>query len=187
MQLIRTVAPAAALSTAEVRAHLRVSATDEDVLIDAMAAAVAAYLDGPAGILGRAILTQTWTVQLTSWADALVLPVEPVQSVSVAYVNTLGATVALSSALYVLIRPFGAAPFLRPVVGTAWPALGAADWPVTVTVNAGESVLPADLRVAMLMMVGQMFENREGGGEKAMADLPPAAAALLARHRRGVL
>lgn len=48
------------VSLSELKVHLRVDGDDEDALISGLAQAAVAWLDGWNGVLGRAILTQTW-------------------------------------------------------------------------------------------------------------------------------
>lgn len=51
----------------DVKAHLRVLSTDEDTLIQALMDTAFDMLDGRDGILGRALITQTWDYYLDSF------------------------------------------------------------------------------------------------------------------------
>jgi uncharacterized phiE125 gp8 family phage protein len=58
---IRTVAPASTpVSLSEAKAHLRVTSSAEDAVIQMYLDAAVSYLDGWAGVLGRCMVTQTW-------------------------------------------------------------------------------------------------------------------------------
>jgi uncharacterized phiE125 gp8 family phage protein len=188
MILTRTVAPASRpITLDEAKAQVRVTGADEDTLLTALIGAATDHLDGPTGILGRAILQQTWTVDLTGWSDPIFLPIEPVQSVTVTYTSTAGTTLTLSESEYDLLRCAGEAPSLRPKFGGAWPELGAARLPVRVTVVAGEATAPEDIKAAIKMLVAHWYEHREAVATGTMQDLPLAVGALLARHRRGLV
>lgn len=188
MILTRTVSPAVRpITLAEAKEHVRVIGLDEDTLLTALIGAATDHLDGPTGILGRAILQQTWTVDLTGWSDPLYLPIEPVQSVTVTYTSTAGTIVTLADTEYDLLRVAGGAPSLQPKYGGAWPELGTARLPVRVTVVAGEALAPEDIKAAIKMLVAHWYEHREAVSTGTMQDLPLAVGALLARHRRGLV
>ena len=71
------------VSIQDLKAHLRVTNSDEDLLIAALGDAARAYLDGWTGVLGRCIMPQTW--QVKAKAGTIVLPFPDVTSVSAAY------------------------------------------------------------------------------------------------------
>lgn len=192
MILTRTVAPSQApISLDEAAAHLRVSSGEEDHLIEGLIAAAVAYLDGPDGVLGRCLMAQEWQLRLSSWADPIRLPVEPVRSVAVSYVDAAGVVQVLDGAGYSLRQPMGCGPQLRPAHGAAWPDLGDSDLPVTVTMQAGYSeaaAVPAPLKVAMLMLIAHWFQNREAVVVGTItSELPMAVAALIAPFRARVI
>ena len=69
---IRTVAPSETpVTLADAKAHLRVDHGDEDTLIGALVSAATEYLDGWDGILGRCLVTQTWTLERDESCDFL--------------------------------------------------------------------------------------------------------------------
>jgi uncharacterized phiE125 gp8 family phage protein len=73
----------------DLRAHLRVDGTEEDALILSLEAAAVAYLDGWGGVLGRAIKTQTWRMEVDHWGQFL-LPLPDVSAVAVTYLDADG-------------------------------------------------------------------------------------------------
>ncbi|MFD1809285.1 head-tail connector protein [Gemmobacter lanyuensis] len=114
MMLSRISAPSAALvAVDEAKAHCRIDGDDDDAVILALASAAADYLDGPSGILGRAILGQTWRLELPSWPPFIELPVEPVISAEVRYLDVAGVEQVLDASAYRLVAPLGAAPTLQ--------------------------------------------------------------------------
>jgi hypothetical protein len=70
------------VSLNELRNHLRIVGTYDDDIIQAYYDAAVGYLDGPRGILGRAIRDQTWQVTVEGPGPHL-LPVPDVTAVSV--------------------------------------------------------------------------------------------------------
>src|SRR5690348_16556758 len=88
------------VSLAEAKAHLRVTASDEDALISAL---IIAAREAAEHELGRALITQTWEKTLDLFPDAIELTNPPVQSVaSVQYLDIDGVEQTLSSVSYTL-------------------------------------------------------------------------------------
>lgn len=185
---VRTVAPAApVITTAEAKAHLRVDGSDEDTLIDVYVAAAADHLDGWTGVLGRALVTQTWRQDFDAFDRCMRLPVGPVASVtSVTYLDAAGdsQTVAapnyqlLADALGAYVRFSDDYPF--PTVADDGPAVS-----VTYVAGVAAAAVPAALKAALLLLVGHYFANREAviTGTIATA-LPLAVNSLIAPYRR---
>lgn len=79
---LRITAPVAAVSTADIKAHLRIDHPDDDSLLDSCVAVATAVLDGYAGKLGRAIVTQRWRAFFGGWGQwrCFHLPLPPLRS-----------------------------------------------------------------------------------------------------------
>lgn len=188
MRLTRISAPSGLpVSVVDARGFCRVSHVDEDSLIEGLIGAAHDLLDGPTGLLGRAILTQTWRMELTAWPQSVVLPIEPVSAVAVSWLDGANAAQDLDDAATVLVSNPGTAPVLTFDPGFALPSLSAtATYPVRIDMTCGygaASAVPASLRQAILMTVAHWYANREAAGA-AMVEIPLAVSALLARHRR---
>ena len=100
---VRTVAPVDLLDTTQVAAALDIDLADVDELTMNRARAAVGYFDGVRGILGRALVTQTWTFSTDLWAEtSWELPLlDPIQSVSsVQYWDSTGTTQVLSGTMY---------------------------------------------------------------------------------------
>jgi uncharacterized phiE125 gp8 family phage protein len=86
---VQVVAPLVEpISLEQARAHLRIDRYDEDALIASLIAAATAHLDGWSGILGRALINQTWSQKFPRFPSRAVLglALAPVQSiVSITY------------------------------------------------------------------------------------------------------
>jgi uncharacterized phiE125 gp8 family phage protein len=103
---VRTVAPTLSpVSLEEAKDHVGAAEfDDDDRKIEGYLDAAVAYLDGYSGILGRALITQTWKVNLCGWpCEGIRLPLGPVQSVTtVKYYNSANSQATLSTANWAL-------------------------------------------------------------------------------------
>lgn len=188
MSLRRVTAPAEApVSLAQAKAHLRVDHEDDDDLIGGLVDAATQYLDGYAGVLGRALVTQSWRLDLARPAcRSVLLPLPPVSAIEgVAYLSE-GAEAELDAAAWRLGEgPLGA--FLVLNDGYGWPAMDGREDALRVTFTTGygdPADVPAPIGQAIKLLVGHWYENREAVGEAARtAPLPFAVTALLAPYR----
>lgn len=160
-----TAPTADVVSLVEMKAHLRVDHADEDATITAMTAAAVAHLDGYGGILGRAIMPQTWAQEWTCAgpyrlalpdASGLVVTVDGVAAAFETELTPLGLVVSVD------------------VTGD-------------VTRIEYDCALPADqlpaVQVAIKLLVGHWYATRETVGQ-SMEALPLAFDALIAPLRR---
>ncbi|MFC4625432.1 head-tail connector protein, partial [Daeguia caeni] len=120
---VRIVAPAnMPVSLSEAKAHLRVDHDDQDDLIIAQIRAATAWLDGWSGILGRALVTQTWRQDFVGFADHLPLPLAPVTAIdSVSYFDGDNVQQTLDTGVYDLFADARGAYVTRRS-GQSWPA-----------------------------------------------------------------
>ncbi|PWL16384.1 hypothetical protein DKP76_17865 [Falsochrobactrum shanghaiense] len=162
---VRTVAPASMpVTLAEAKAHLRVDHDDQDDLITAQIKAATAYLDGYAGILGRALVTQTWRQDFVGFADHLALPISPVIAiVSISYFDVGNVQQTLDAGVYDLFADTrGAYLTLRP--GQSWPATFRRADAVSITFIAGFGAaadVPEPIRQAILLIVQRLFDGAD--------------------------
>lgn len=185
----RTIAPSVKpLSLAEAKAHLRVDHSDDDTMIDALIDAAVSHLDGFSGVLGRALVTQTWQQVLGGFEDEIRLRVGNVLGItSVTYYDASNVQQTLASSVY---TPFtdelGA--WLDLKAGQSWPATYDRPDAVTVTWTAGygpaATDMPAAIRQAMLLIIGHWYANREAVTTDTQTPLPLAVDALLAPFRQ---
>lgn len=187
-------APAApVISTSDAKAHLRVVSSSEDALIAAFVLAAIAHLDGWSGILGRCLVTQEWRQDFAGWPEdgRLRLPFPDVDpdSVVVTYLDTLADEQVVPDTQYEVLEDargtyveFRAA-FTSPSLEDDRAA------PVWVQFDAGygaAAAVPAAIRAAILLIVGDLYENRENSviSEARVQALPIAADRLLTPYRR---
>src|ERR671919_706510 len=93
------------LSVADAKDQMRVTLDSEDAYIATLIQAATGYLDGRDGVLGRALMTQTWEYVLDAFPlhDWIWLPLPPIQSVtSITYRDTSGNVQIFAAANYSL-------------------------------------------------------------------------------------
>ena len=119
--LVRVTAPAALpISVAEAKAQMRVEGNDDDTIIERLVNAAVAFVDVQ-GVLGRAMITQTWGEWLAPNPSTVLLSLGPVQSVSaIKYYDVDG---VLQTATLADFNVFGTPNriTITPKTGKAWP------------------------------------------------------------------
>lgn len=190
MNLTLQAAPAAdPVSLAEVKAHLRVDHDDDDTIIALYVDAALAHLDGDEGLLGRALVTQTWdqTIDDFPYGDDLPLMLAPVQSVtSITYRDMGGNTQTFPAESYMLRNRHGLT-WVHLKDDYTWPETDDEPDAVTVRFVAGygdAAAVPAAIKAAMLLHIGHLYENREAVTlDRAGEALPMGYDALIAPYR----
>lgn len=169
MALTLSVDPAELpVSVAEAMAHMRIEDAGEVNLVASLLAAAVEHLDGVAGIVGRALVTQTWIWTLdgfpASAEDPLEIPLPPLQSVtSIQYVDSDGATQTWAAASYDVV-PTQKLGFVKPAYGEEWPTARDQTNAVTITFVAGygnAAAVKAPLKHAIKLLTSHWYENRE--------------------------
>lgn len=175
------------VTLAEAKAHLRVTSADEDALIGALIDAATAYIDGRDGVLGRALVTQTWDYKIDYFPlGAIKLPLPPLQSVtSIKYLGGDGVEQTLAAGEY---RVLSSAwfPLVDLEYGKSWPTTRRVRRAVTVRIVVGygaASAVPQSIKAALLLLIGHLYEHREENQDFAIHAMPLGVPALLAPHR----
>lgn len=172
------------LSLSEAREHLRVDHFEDDGVISGCILAARQHIEN---ICGLALANSTWTMTLDTFPDdgSILLPREPVQSVSsVRYTNTAGTLITWSSTEYE-VDLYSSPPRLRVRTGFSWPAVKDVLSAVQIEFvcgYGGPQLVPQPIMQAMRLLVGHFYENREAVGA-SMAPAPFAVDALLAPYR----
>lgn len=138
--------------------HLRVLHSSEDVLIQQYIAAAVAWVENYTGkLLDRRIVTQV-EASLSVGLKLFYGP-DP-ETLTVSYTDAEGTPATLSDAQIVRSCVYPA---------NTWPDTQD-NTPVTLNYTAGFTETPADLDSAVLLLVGQAYDNREAGAVDASVE-----------------
>lgn len=190
---LKLITPAAAIvSLAEAKRHCRAADfNDDDDYIESLVAVATGWIDGKDGWLGRSVGSQTWDYVLDSFpccgakTGGIRIPLPPLQSVAgIYYVDPdIEVETPLATDQYEVDL------FSEP----GWVVPGADGWPRTLdTINAvrirfvaGYATVPAGIKHAALLLVGNWYENREAVtiDQQRPNNLPFAVDALLMPFR----
>lgn len=178
LSVSRTGSPAALpLTLAEAKAHLRVDGTADDALIMIY---MEAAVDAVEAATRRCLMPQDFEMRLSEFPDASV-PIETwhapvIEVLSVETVAADGTTTTLDADTYQVVAPAG--PYAMPATirvaaGAAWPSVDSdVHGPVVVTYRAGYVQVPAALRAAVLLLLGDSFANREAASVAKIQEQP---------------
>lgn len=179
MAVLVVTAPEPLVTLEEAKAHLRVLDTAEDGLIKGYIAAASASIDGPWGWLGQCIGPQIVEVRSNTFSGIGRLPIGPlISAASLKYVDADGAEMTLPEGEYILSEEG-----LSLLPSAAWPRLRGDANGVRLQYRAGFEEVPAPIKQAVLLMVGQWFRTRADavpGGNPAT--MPNGARALLSPY-----
>lgn len=172
------------VTLAEAKAHCRVEDAAEDATLVGLVAAATDYVEQ---YTGKAIVSQTWRLTLDKFSDSILLPKNPIQSVSsVKYYDAIGDIQTLSTEYYTA----------DTASDPAWIVLNADQtWPdtfdgvnaVRIEFVAGYTTVPPPIKHAILMLVAQWYDHRAAVSDKAMVAVPHAVEALLTNYRNLML
>lgn len=191
---VRTVAPTAQIVTREeAKRHCRVELLepDDDPVIDGLILAATSWLDGYYGVMGRALINQTWRLNLDCWpACKIRLPLSPVSTItSIKYRDSDNNEQTLLAANYSSVMEDVESPYILWAADASLPSLYERPDAIEVLFVAGyggaASDVPVAIKHAALMLIAHLFENRETVivGTNAQA-LPFAVDVLIAPFRR---
>ena len=165
------------LSTADVKAHLRVDVADDDVLIDMLIAASRQYCEQATG---RSLVTQKWALVMDGFyaagGPAVMLEHGPVQSIdSVVYTDMGGVQQSMPSTDYVADLS-GMLARITPRFGKVWPITLPQMASVVINFTAGYGVaaaVPEGLKSWMKLRIGSLYKNRESVVIDGRVDVMP--------------
>jgi uncharacterized phiE125 gp8 family phage protein len=191
--LKRVSAPAKKpVTLTDAKLDCRVDHEFEDTLIESLIAAATDYLDVPNGVIGKALITQTWSLSLPL-PDRLYrihLPVTPVQSIqSITYYDAENQTQSLAVEDFYFHGDEDWA-YIEPKDHVNWPGVYDRLDAITVTFVAGFGPEPEDvpetIRQAIRLLVVHWFTNRSAVNLGTIAtEIPMAAQSLIAINRKG--
>jgi uncharacterized phiE125 gp8 family phage protein len=172
--------------------HLRLDTSAEDDLVEIYLQAAVAHVDGPDGFLGRALVDQTWDLYLDEFPESRIeIPLPPlIEVLGVFYQDGDGVEQTFSSASYVVDSASEPARITLGD-GVSWPTILDASNAVRIRFRAGyvtgdspyTANVPAAIKAAILLHVGDLYRYRETMAEGTYSPLPWAAEQLLRPYR----
>lgn len=168
-----------------VKAQLRVDYPDEDILIEGLIAAAIGHLDGRSGILGRCLSAQTWRLDCAGPdLDGRVgIDLPPIQSVLSVHVLKDGTSVEWPADERRL-EWHGERAFIAAKNGHSWPSRDNRPDAVQITFTTGyQDELPAPIHQAIVLIVSDLFQNREASAGAVSPEINFGVSALLAPYR----
>jgi len=178
------------LDLEEIEDHLRLSETStgaEDTVLLGFLTAARRYCER---LQGRAYLEQTWDLTLKDFpgGDCIEIPRPPLLSVThLKYYGTGGTANTMTAANY-YVDTDSEPGRLCLAYGEVWPSETLRpDNGVVVRFVAGygsvQSLVPAEVKQALKLIIGTMYERRESTDIKEMYQVPDGAHALLSLDR----
>lgn len=167
---LRVVVPPSGevISTADARAHCYVIGTAQDAKLATLVKAAVAHVER---WCDRALLPQTWELSLDGFAACIRLTGGEVRSVeSITYDDGDGAEQTLSPAVYRLDAS-GEPAAITLAAGASWPETSGLSGCVRIRYVVGyadAASVPEDLRAGLLLLVGDLFENRQAQQAEAL-------------------
>ena len=160
---------------------------DDDVLLDSYIRAAVAYLDGPAGVLGRALIDQTVVQPLSGLSESVCLTYgEATSLTSVEYYDADNVLQTLAGA-ELIVETSGAYVWIDPALGSL-PVTYDRPNAVRVTYQAGwpdAEAVPASIKAAISMLAATWYEHREDFSASAsVTRVPFGVNELIAPYRR---
>jgi len=170
------------LTYTQVCEHLRIQTVDEDLdpssieYIDRLIVATRTHLEH--SYLNRALITQTWKVYYDEFPSEnyINIPFPPLQTVThIKYTDCDGTQTTMTLTTDYLVDATSTPGRLVLPYNESWPSVTLYPKnPIEIQYvcgygATGESV-PAEIRHAMLLMIADMYENREDLVERAMSN-----------------
>jgi uncharacterized phiE125 gp8 family phage protein len=152
-------------------------------LIDELIAAAVDRLDGPNGLLNRALITQTWLAQLPRFEREMRIPLPRCRLVSsITYIDPDGDSQAVALDAFRVVGL--GTDHARIVPVDNWPDTARRDDAVAVTFVAGFGDAPDDvpgsIRLALCEMVATAYAHREFATlDGSFSTLPAAASRVV--------
>lgn len=172
------------VSLVAMKTHLRVDHSDEDDLIDLLISAARQHVERETG---RSLISQVWRVDLASFPPwPILLAHGPVIEVSgITYFDAAGASADLPDDDW-LFDQTGDVPKVTLIPGAVSPSTSKRPDAVSVTYEAGYGTaadVPADFKVAILLLAGHWHANREAAANGDFRTIPMAAQSVIDSYR----
>lgn len=175
------------VTTAEMKAQLRVENADEDAVIASHVQAATEHFDGYKSILRVCLLDQVWEEYSEEFSDVMALHFENVKSIeSLKYFDKDDAEQTIDPSNYALLQTkTGSVVCFDP--NYSFPQLRDRRDAVTVEYTAGfgeAADVPKAIKQAVVLTAASYYSNREELSEKTMTRIPTGAEMLVRPYVR---
>lgn len=149
----------------DVKAALRVDGTDFDAEIERLIKSAVAHYEGWSGVLGIALVEQTWRQEYSRFEGKMGLALRPVRTVSsVKYLNEEGQDAAVATDQYQLRQDGGGRSYVHFIDGYSAPDVHpdgfvTIDFVVGWPIAEGAPTTPADIQTAIILRVQKHFDE----------------------------
>ncbi|MDX1127454.1 hypothetical protein GOL24_24660 [Sinorhizobium medicae] len=161
-----TAPEALPVSLAEVKSALRVDGGDSDADLERLIRSAVAHYDGWSGILGIALVAQTWRQDFNSFKQEMMLGLRPVQSISsVKWRNEAGQISTVATGNYALKTDAGGRSYVRFVNDFSTPTGLYEDAAVSIEFVVGWPIVadapttPDDIKTAIIIRVQKHYDE----------------------------
>lgn len=195
MPVVVITPPSAAVTLEEAKLHLRLTRDVEDGLISTFIGAATRVIDGPEGWLGRALAPQVLELRTAASPAAVKLPFPPLIAVqSIKYLDGNDVEQAADPEEFffggqnanVLVAKTGSYPWSGASTrGDALRIRYTAGYAQSPTADPLISAVPEPIKAAILLMVGDLYANREtvAAGQMTAIPMSTTVEALLLPYR----
>jgi len=167
----------------EMKLHLRVDSSDDDTLITQLMLAATNWAEM---YQVRTYITRTRYMYLDSFPLIIQPPYSPLSSVtSIQYYDIAGDLQTLSSSYY-RVDTVSQPGRITEAYGYSWPSTRDMTNAVIVTYESGygeASDVPEEIKAAIKMIVGHLYQNREAVSELSFSQVPLGVKALLGMQK----
>jgi len=166
----------------EAKDHLRVVGVDDDGYINSLLLAATEWAEK---FQNRTFVSRTRIMELDEFKNIICPPYPPLVSATIQYVDADGTTQTLDPSYYRVNT--GAEPGrITEAYNYYWPITRAVTGAVTITYIAGygtKAKVPDDVKAAIKLVVGHLYEHREAVSEVTLNEVPMTAKSLLWPNR----
>ena len=176
------------ISVEELRQHLRIEHNDEDSYLSMLISSARALAEN---CIDGIIADRNYSLTVDSFSSSMKLPIRPIDptSIAIAYVDASGNAATVDSYNY---SSDLFSTVIYPADNESWPTTEEGSNKVTITFTAGllgvEGAMPSDVKHALLMIAGTLYDQREDHtAQVKLHDVPTSSQMLLDGYKKVIL
>lgn len=131
--------------------------SDQQALLAAYTAAAQDHIESRTGL---ALGSQTVRLSASSWGDLAAIPLSPITSVAITYVDGAGAVQTLVSDKYEMIGETSLAPAIIFKPNVSPPIIYTRSDAIRIQCVCGSDTVPPAIKSAALLLIADLFEQR---------------------------